>query len=127
MISARWRSIVTVLAMLAVVASPRIARAHAFPASESPRVGATEQSAPASVSITFDNPVEQMFAKLQVLDSGGAPVTAQPPALKEDRRTLTVALKPLAAGEYTVKWSVASEDGHRTEGSYTFTIAASGP
>jgi copper resistance protein C len=104
---------------------PRFADAHAFPNSEQPMVGSTVKTSPPAVEIHFDNPVEAMFAHLQVTDPGGADVTDGAAALSSDGLTLSVKLKPLVAGKYSVKWSVVAEDSHRTEGSYAFTVAGS--
>jgi len=86
-------------------------------------VGATVDAAPAEVEIRFDNPIEAMFGHLQVFNGSGADVTSGPPSVSKDGITLSVQLKPLAPGDYTVKWSVVAEDSHRTEGSYTFTVS----
>ena len=82
--------------------------------------------APAEVAICFDNPIEKLFARLQVLDSTGVASITGPLTLSSDRRRLSVALKTLKPGEYTVKWSVVAEDSHRSEGSFNFTILGSG-
>lgn len=43
--------------------------------------------------------------------------------VSEDGRSITGALaRPLAAGGYTVNWTIASSDGHRMTGSYAFTV-----
>ncbi len=68
-----------------------------------------------------------MFWRLQVLNGNDLDETDGHPSLGSDRRTLSVPLKPLAPGNYTVRWAVVAEDGHRTEGSYTFTVSAPGP
>ena len=104
--------------------SPRWAYAHAFPAAEQPMVGATVDATPANVEIRFDNPIEAMFGHLQVFNGTGADVTSGPPTVSKDGLTLSVQLKPLAPGDYKVKWSVVAEDSHRTEGSYTFTVTS---
>lgn len=104
---------------------PLIAGAHAFPEAEQPLVGSTVTSPPAQVWIRFDAPVEPAFSKLEVFDGSGQNDDDQRPQLGADRRTLTVRLKPLKPGDYTVKWRVVAEDGHATEGSYTFTVAGS--
>jgi len=75
------------------------------------------------VSIRFDAPIEALFSKLDVLDSSGQSEDEGTPQVNADTRTLTVNLKPLKPGDYTIKWSVVAKDGHRTEGSYTFTVA----
>jgi copper resistance protein C len=114
------------IAVLALIASaPRFAAAHAFPSSEKPAAGSTLTVAPVQVDIHFDNPIEALFAKLQVSDKSGADMASSTPAVSDDRLVLSVKLKPLAAGDYSVKWSVVAEDSHRSEGSYSFTVAGS--
>ncbi len=109
----------------AAIFAPRYVLAHAFPVAEQPRVGSTVEAPPPRVTITFDAPIESLFAKLQVLDTAGHDQTASKPHVGAGRRELSVLLKPLRPGDYTVKWAVVAEDGHRTEGSYVFTVAAS--
>ena len=111
------------LLVAAAVALPRAALAHAFPEAEEPKVGSTVTAPPQRVAVRFDAPIEALFSKLDVLDSGGQNEAEGTPQVNADTRTLTVSLKPLTPGEYTVKWSVVAKDGHRTEGSYTFTVA----
>jgi methionine-rich copper-binding protein CopC len=103
--------------------APASALAHAFPTAEQPLVGSTVDAPPSRVTIDYDAPIESLFAKLQVLDGGGQDQAAGPPEVGKDRRHLSVNLKPLAQGDYTVKWSVVAEDGHRTEGAYVFSVA----
>ncbi len=111
--------------MIAVTIVPRTAGAHAFPSAERPAAGATINSPPPEVAIRFDNPIEQMFARVQVVDAGGTDVTTGAPALSIDRLELSRPLKRLTPGVYTVRWSVVSVDSHRSEGSFTFTVAGS--
>lgn len=111
------------LCAAAAIAAAAPAWAHAFPQSERPLVGSTVTRAPKQVAITYDAPIVAAFSKLAVLDPAGKNVTAGPPAVTHKRRTLSVGLRPLGSGTYTVKWSVVAEDGHRTEGSYNFTVA----
>jgi methionine-rich copper-binding protein CopC len=40
----------------------------------------------------------------------------------EDGRVLSVKLKTLAPGDYSVEWHVTSVDTHKTEGHFTFTV-----
>jgi copper resistance protein C len=105
---------------------PLTAWAHAFPQAEQPLVGSTVSTPPSRVTITYDAPIESLFAKLEVLDQAGQEQTQGPPTVGADHRTLSVKLKPLKPGYYTVKWSVVAEDSHRTEGSYNFTVARGG-
>jgi methionine-rich copper-binding protein CopC len=111
------------LLLATVLAQPRAALAHAMPEAEDPKVGSTVTAPPQQVSIRFDAPIEALFSRLDVLCSSGQNEAEGTPQVTADTRTLTVHLKPLTPGEYTVKWSVVAKDGHRTEGSYTFTVA----
>jgi methionine-rich copper-binding protein CopC len=121
--------VLLIFAMLAAVSVllPSVALAHAFPVAEQPRVGSTVKTPPSEVAIKYDSPIQLLFAKLQVLSRAGIEEAAGKPTLSADRRTLSVKLKPLVPGTYKVKWSVIALDGHRTEGSYDFTVAESGP
>jgi methionine-rich copper-binding protein CopC len=35
---------------------------------------------------------------------------------------MSVTLNPLTPGDYAVAWVAVAEDGHRTQGHYTFTV-----
>ena|SRR5690349_2842028 len=117
-----------IVAAIVACASPRIASAHAFPSSEKPRAGSTLRSCPSEVSISFEAPVESLFAKIQVIDEDGRIASEGEPRVSPDHRNLSIPLKQhLPPGDYTVKWSIVAEDGHRTEGSFSFTVADPGP
>jgi copper resistance protein C len=111
------------LLLATILARPRAALAHAMPEAEDPKVGSTVTAPPQQVAIRFDAPIETLFSRLDVLGISGQSEAEGTPQVTADTRTLTVHLKPLTPGEYTVKWSVVAKDGHRTEGSYTFTVA----
>ncbi|MBF6569846.1 MAG: copper resistance protein CopC [Candidatus Binataceae bacterium] len=103
-----------------------IAFAHAFPASEQPKVGSMVQTPPSTVSITFDDSIEQSSVRLDVFDSNGNQEAAGPPQVEKHGHRLLVPVKKLPAGIYTVRWSVTAKDGHPTEGAYEFTVKDSG-
>jgi methionine-rich copper-binding protein CopC len=44
------------------------------------------------------------------------------PTPLNDRRVLSVKLKTLPPGIYSVEWHVTSVDTHKTEGHFTFTV-----
>jgi len=98
--------------------------AHAEVASSNPPAGATVQTAPTEVSITFTEEVEPKFSTIEILDAKGKRVD-QGPAKTEpnDAKILSVAVKPLTAGTYKVIWhAISSDDSHKTKGTYQFTI-----
>jgi methionine-rich copper-binding protein CopC len=103
---------------------PRAAMAHAYPSAETPPAGSTVKSSPAEVTIRYNAAIEDAFAKLEVLDAHGHSQNVSRPRVAPDHRTLSVKVRRLVAGQYTVKWQVVAEDGHRTHGSYTFRVVA---
>src|SRR5256885_17074423 len=102
------------LLLATVLVLPRVALAHAMPEAEDPKVGSTVTVPPQQVAIRFDAPIEALFSRLDVLNNSGQSEGQGVPQVNADTRTLTVPLKSLPPGEYTVKWSVVAKDGHRT-------------
>ena len=97
--------------------------AHVFPDHSEPRVGHEVDASPANVRIWFDGDVEPLFSTVRVengakqqIDKGDARVD---PA---DGTLLEVSLPPLRPGPYQVFWSAVARDGHRTEGSFPFSV-----
>ncbi|MBV8096302.1 MAG: copper homeostasis periplasmic binding protein CopC [Acetobacteraceae bacterium] len=100
------------------------ALAHAFLESAQPRVGDTVKSSPSQILLTFTEDVEPAFSKVVVRDANGARVdTGQMHPAPDSAKELIVPLKPISPGTYRVEWHVTSIDTHKTEGSYTFTVA----
>ena len=83
-------------------------------------------ASPADITIKYDAPIEKLFASLQVLDANGGNQALGQPIYGSDGATLSIKVSPLKPGDYTVKWAVVGADTHRTQGSYTFSIARSG-
>jgi copper resistance protein C len=107
--------------LLGGFASPALA--HALLRRADPGVGATLHAAPAAVTLTFSEGVEPAFSRIEVTSAAGAREDAGSPAIVGgDQKVLRVALKPLAAGTYTVVWHATSVDTHKTEGKFTFSV-----
>jgi methionine-rich copper-binding protein CopC len=108
--------------LFGALASP--ASAHALLRKAVPSVGATLASAPAAVTLRFSEGVEPAFSTIVVRDAAGARVDRGDVAtVPNDPKTISVPLKPLAPGVYTVEWHATSVDTHKTEGRFTFTVA----
>ena len=112
------------LAAIMAVGGSNMALAHAFPKTEEPSAGVTIKAPPTMVSITFTESVDAHFSGIIVENAKGQRVddgdTKRDP--NNDRR-LSVGLKqPVASGSYKVIWHALSTDGHRTEGSYSFSV-----
>ena len=110
---------VAIATAVALVAGP--AAAHARLVSASPAANATV--APTrTVSLTFSERSVPAFSSFDVVNAAGEKVAIRVSA-SEDGKTLTGTLaRPLTAGAYRVDWRIASSDGHRMTGSYTFTV-----
>jgi len=79
--------------------------------------------APTLVRIWFDAALEPAFSSLRVQTAHGQPINQEEGQVDAgDATLLTVRLPSLAPGTYRVLWSVVARDGHRTEGTYTFTV-----
>jgi methionine-rich copper-binding protein CopC len=96
--------------------------AHAFLDRASPPVGSEISGSPPAVALTYSEPVEPLFSSIQVTDNSGARVDQGKAAAGDGGRVLSIGLKPLASGVYTVEWHVTSVDTHKTEGHFTFTV-----
>jgi methionine-rich copper-binding protein CopC len=115
---------VSVAASIIFVAVRGAAYAHSFPASESPAAGQTIIGTLPQVAITYDAPIEKLFASLEVDNAAGANQASGPAQVGADGVTLSVPVNKLAPGDYTVKWRVVCVDTHHTEGSYSFSVGA---
>lgn len=100
-----------------------VAFAHAKPEKTEPAANAVVATAPKAVSIDFTETLEPAFSSIVVVDAGGKPAASGKAVIETaDRKHMSVALNPLEAGTYTVKWVAVATDGHRTQGSYTFSV-----
>jgi copper resistance protein C len=113
------RSIVIILALLA---APVAASAHAMLDHASPAVGSAAAAAPKEVVLSFTEKLEPKFSSIEVQNDKGAAVQAGKATLGAAPTDLRVALKPLPPGTYKVIWRVLSVDTHRTNGSFTFRV-----
>lgn len=105
----------------AVVMAASAVSAHARLVSSTPAANATV-AAPRSIALSFSERMVPTFSTFDVVNAAGAKAVLGT-SVSEDGRSITGALaRPLAAGGYTVNWRIASSDGHRMTGSYTFTV-----
>lgn len=114
--------LLVLLGVMAVVTAPS-ARAHDTLIEASPGQDATVKEVPTEVALTFSAEILDLPTSIVVTAADGAVVAEGTPAV--DGPTARLTLPPaLPNGAYDVTWSVVSSDGHRTDDSYTFTLAA---
>ncbi|HEY5430208.1 MAG TPA: copper resistance protein CopC [Solirubrobacteraceae bacterium] len=119
----RWLAAV-VVAATAALALPGAASAHAYLVKTVPAASGVLNTAPTTVSLTYDEAVEPRFAIISVTSASGTQVTTGPvqrsPA---DPDTLVVPLRPqLPEGWYLIYWRAISVDGHPVQGAFTYAI-----
>jgi copper transport protein len=115
------------LLLLAVVAAlvwPAQALAHARLEQASPGFRERLASAPATVSLRFDQYVKALPGSIRVYSSQGSVGVTK---LRNLGRVVEATLPRLPKGPYTVRWHVLSGDGHVLSGVFTFGVRAGAP
>ena len=117
---ARVRLVAVLAAVVAALVLPGAAFAHATLLHTTPANGAVLAKAPTAVTVTFDDGIRVAKGNAAVdNDTQGSVLAGK---ATTDGRDLTIPLKPLADGAYSVRWSIVSEDGHREEGVLAFAV-----
>ena len=109
-------------AVPATVLAP-VAAAHSVLVAVDPQDGATLDTSPDQVALTFNEEINQMFASVAVTtgDDRTNLVVGEPTVEGE---TVTAEVDDLPDGAYTVGYRVTSADGHVVTGSSVFTVRA---
>jgi copper transport protein len=111
-----------VVAVVALLLGHGTAAAHAELIGIAPADGEVVDAAPATVVLTFSEPVSLTGGSVRVLDDGADDVAT---ATTLEGETITVDLAGgLADGTYTVVWEVVSVDSHRISGASVFHVGA---
>ena len=119
------RRLVLLVAFLAALISPAAAHAHATYVRSTPRDGAALSESPREVVIVFDDGVEVGNGNA-VVDDDGHSVLAGRARTKGKVLTLPVRAR-LGRGDYSARWSVVSDDGHRIQGVLAFSVGTGRP
>jgi methionine-rich copper-binding protein CopC len=109
----------------AFAAPPVILRRHAKLLNSGPAANDTLRAAPKAIKLWFSEPVEISISRIKLIGAGGTIFatgkTTHIPG-ESEATLLAPVTAPLAAGTYTVRWMVASDDGHLMKGSYSFFV-----
>lgn len=110
-------------AVLLLLTAP-VVGAHALVRSSDPADGAQLDHAPDAVTITFTEPPEVSLSSVDVLDATGETWHEDAAfGVEGDPLKLSVGLRQLPVGVYTVTWrTVSKADGHATAGAFTFGV-----
>jgi copper transport protein len=110
------------LVALVALASAPPAWAHATLVSTTPADGSVLASPPRRVLVKFGDTV-RVGPRNAAIRNDGRDVLGGGPHVSHGT-TLVVPLKRLADGDYTVRWSIVSDDGHAEEGLIAFAVGA---
>lgn len=114
------------IAVLFLGMSCQQALAHAHLKSQLPAEGAAieQAQAPKVITLDFSEGIELAFSKVKVTNADGKEITVGKLSLDPVNNTkLLLPLEgKLAEGNYLVDWNVVSVDGHKTKGSYQFSV-----
>lgn len=113
----------TLLLLASLAASPAVF-AHAHLKHQYPAADANVTAAPQALTLNFSEGIEPKFSGVKVIGSQQQAVKIG--AVKRNDNDKTQLIAPieqaLTPGEYTVEWHVVSVDGHKTQGSYRFSV-----
>ena len=117
----RFRLAVPALVAFVALALPASAAAHATLLRTVPANGAVLTRAPAAVRVVFDDRVEVASGNAAIADATRASVVSGTPSARGG--VLTIPLRSgLGEGDYSVRWSIVSDDGHHEQGVISFAV-----
>lgn len=106
----------------ATIAAP-FAMAHAKLSTSNPTPGAVLETAPAEITLTFNEKVEQAFSTVTLTYTDGKVIATDKAKVDVGNpKIVRLQTKGLSTGTYTVKWAVAGNDGHRRTGTFSFSV-----
>src|SRR6516225_4712905 len=112
------------IALLIALAPASEACAHASLVKAVPADGAVMPLPPATLTLTFNEPVSPLVVRL--IGPDGAPIA--PTAVTAEDTTIMISAPPaLRRGTHVLSWRVISADGHPVGGSLMFSIGARSP
>jgi copper transport protein len=110
----------TCIVVAAAVIAPAAAFAHANLVETNPPNGAALVHAPARVVVRFDDVVRTAPGNAAVRNGGASVLAARP---RTHGRQLVLPLRTgLRNGDYSVRWSAVSDDGHVIQGVLAFSV-----
>lgn len=107
------------LAALLALGAP--AQAHDTLLESDPADGATLETSPEAITLTFSADVLEVSPLVRITDESGEQLAEITPSVDGPVATATLE-EPLPAGTSTVQWRVVSSDGHPIEGTFEVTV-----
>ena len=120
------RRLVVCGVLLAALAAPAAAYAHASIRDSKPASGQRLGGAPTRIEIDFDQSVKVFPNGIRVYDSRGH-VYSRGVHTESGGHAIVASVARLGRGAYTVRWQALSGDGHVVSGVYTFGVRVAAP
>lgn len=105
------------ISMLVMI--PTIASAHTELTSSNPAANQIVKEDLKEIVLTYEGKIESLSTMTLVKDGQKGPLVSVTPKENQLLGTLST---PLENGSYTIKWSIAGEDGHPITGEIPFTV-----
>ena len=99
------------------------AYAHGKIVASEPKAGAELPTGPSHIRLRFNEKLERAFSKMALADASGRAIAL--PDITVDQRdpnVMSAEVPALKAGQYRVRWSVMTRDGHKTGGEFGFKV-----
>ena len=114
----------TIALLVALLVGAGAAGAHAYLVRSDPAEGTYVATAPPRVTLWFTEGLEKNFSRIRVVNQDNAEVTAGPTEISTvDPKSMSVPLRPLPNGVYTVIWdTLSTDDGHSARGAFAFAV-----
>jgi copper transport protein len=110
-------------AVVAALVAPAVASAHANLGRLQPANGVVLATPPAAVRVLFDDAIRPGPEVEAILNGGGSVLAGHAFVPRGNLRELVIPLRHgLATGDYSVRWSVVSDDGHNERGVTAFAV-----
>lgn len=113
-------------AVLAALAFPAGAAAHASVSYMLPGAREEVSHSPTAIQLRFDEPVTVLPDAVRVYDMRGR-IFSSSARSGSDARVVVAPVRRLPKGAYTVRWRAVSDDGHVVSGVYTFGVRVPAP
>lgn len=110
------------LLLLALLTAAGGALAHADLVEATPPPNSHVDAAPGSLLLVFSEALETRYTKVSVLDNRGNDYAKSTDIDPGARTRVTVPLKPMPDGVYTVRWRTLSVDTHQKSGAHLLAI-----
>jgi copper transport protein len=118
--------VTTCCLVLAALALPGAAWAHATVRQTIPAFGKRIEQSPKFVELRFDQSVKALPNAITVYTAKGK-IVSGPSRGGTDKRIVTAPVRHLTRGAYTVRWRAVSADSHVVSGVFTFGVRVAAP